>query len=229
VFGYFPKPVGAGFELKRFDFITSNREGEFAGTPTSRAAATRRETLQDDVPSERRRRSVPTARSTWPTGSMPAWVATPTGTNPPRERSTASPARARIRRPLRWTSPRVDGAIAALKSPAVNVRGSAHYALQRFGNDALPAITKLLKDSNPYVRARAVWLLAASSPKGTKAVEALLEDRDASMRVVAFRALRRVAEDHNIAATMPANAGAPEWFLAASLRMAVGRVARGAS
>ncbi|MBN8249266.1 MAG: dehydrogenase, partial [Verrucomicrobia bacterium] len=32
VFGYLPKPQGAGFELKRFDFLTSNREGEFSGT-----------------------------------------------------------------------------------------------------------------------------------------------------------------------------------------------------
>ena len=32
VFGYYPKEAGAGFDLKRFDFVTSNREGEFAGT-----------------------------------------------------------------------------------------------------------------------------------------------------------------------------------------------------
>ena len=32
VFGYFPKIQGAGFELERFNFITTNEEEDFAGT-----------------------------------------------------------------------------------------------------------------------------------------------------------------------------------------------------
>ena len=32
VFGYLPKPDGAGFKLERFDFLTSNKEKEFAGS-----------------------------------------------------------------------------------------------------------------------------------------------------------------------------------------------------
>ena len=32
VFGYLPKPDGAGFKLERFDFMTSNKEKEFAGS-----------------------------------------------------------------------------------------------------------------------------------------------------------------------------------------------------
>jgi putative membrane-bound dehydrogenase-like protein len=32
VFGYLPKPDGAGFKLERFDFITSNTTGKFAGS-----------------------------------------------------------------------------------------------------------------------------------------------------------------------------------------------------
>ena len=31
-FGYLPKPDGAGFKLERFDFLTSNKEREFAGS-----------------------------------------------------------------------------------------------------------------------------------------------------------------------------------------------------
>ena len=32
VFGYLPKPDGAGFKLERIDFLTSNKEKEFAGS-----------------------------------------------------------------------------------------------------------------------------------------------------------------------------------------------------
>ena len=32
IFGYFPKQVGAGYELTRFDFLTSNSAQVFAGT-----------------------------------------------------------------------------------------------------------------------------------------------------------------------------------------------------
>ena len=43
-----------------------------------------------------------------------------------------------------FTTP--EGAVAALKSPAVNVRGAAHYAVKGFGEKARPALEKLLSD-----------------------------------------------------------------------------------
>lgn len=220
VFGYFPKPAGAGFELKRFDFITSNREGEFAGTDF-KGGKNEAKTLKTMFR--------PSDVGVGADGAIYVadWFDARVGGHADWDESTSGTIYRITRKGTHPKAPAldlstIDGAIAALKSPAVNVRGSAYYALQRFGNDALPAITKLLKDSNPYVRARAVWLLAGQFPKGTKAVETLLSDRDAAMRVVAFRALRRFTDDRNIAATSAPEKvpGTPEWFLAASLRMA---------
>ena len=53
-----------------------------------------------------------------------------------------------------------EGQIAALKSPAVNVRNSGFTRLKAQGEKAVPAVAALLKDENPYIAARAIWLLA---------------------------------------------------------------------
>lgn len=87
-----------------------------------------------------------------------------------------------------------DGQIQALKSPAVNVRYEGFRRLKEKGAAVLDEITALLDAENPYHRARAVWLLAQLGPEGRRAVEGLLDNADPDMRVVAYRALRRVAE-----------------------------------
>ena len=51
---------------------------------------------------------------------------------------------------------------------------------------------ELLKDSNKFIRARAIWLLSKLGEEGKKAVLALAESGEAQTRIVAFRALRRV-------------------------------------
>lgn len=55
-----------------------------------------------------------------------------------------------------------EGQILALKSPAINVRNQGFELLKAKGDAALPAVKSLLEDGNPYVRARAVWLLSQS-------------------------------------------------------------------
>ena len=42
------------------------------------------------------------------------------------------------------------------------------------GEKIIPDIEPLLADSNPYVQARAIWLLAALGPKGLEKVENIL-------------------------------------------------------
>jgi putative heme-binding domain-containing protein len=56
----------------------------------------------------------------------------------------------------------------------------------------VPAAKQILADSNPFDRARAIWLLAALGPSGVREVEHLLGDADPQIRVTAFRALRKV-------------------------------------
>ena len=66
------------------------------------------------------------------------------------------------------------------------------------GADALPAVAKLLDDENPFIRARAVWLLARLGPEGIAQVEKLLGSDDAMLRITAYRALRQAnrAQSH---------------------------------
>lgn len=83
----------------------------------------------------------------------------------------------------------IDGQIAALKNPAINVRYTAHEKLSQQGSGAVKALKELLKDKNPFIRARAIWLM----PKNE--LELLLTNEDSLMRSTAYRALRQSVPD----------------------------------
>jgi putative membrane-bound dehydrogenase-like protein len=98
------------------------------------------------------------------------------------------------------TNPKIDfnttdGQIAALKSPAVNVRNSAFEKLKQQRASAIEDVKKLLTDENPFVQARAVWLLSQLGEQGKKEAENLLTNSDEKLRATAFRALSQVSED----------------------------------
>ncbi|HRI13995.1 MAG TPA: c-type cytochrome, partial [Verrucomicrobiota bacterium] len=75
---------------------------------------------------------------------------------------------------------------------------------------------------NPYVRAHAVWLLALDSPQGISRVAELLKDRNPQTRVVAFRALRRAAEEKRVTANQSPERvpGTHEYFMATARQLA---------
>ncbi|NOX99762.1 MAG: c-type cytochrome, partial [Verrucomicrobia bacterium] len=84
------------------------------------------------------------------------------------------------------------GKIAALKSPAINVRNLGFVALKNEGEAALPAVESLLENDNPYIQARAIFLMPHLGAKGIEATNKIATDsNDAMQRVTAFRALRR--------------------------------------
>ncbi|MEY4005885.1 MAG: hypothetical protein RLZZ221_1981, partial [Verrucomicrobiota bacterium] len=64
--------------------------------------------------------------------------------------------------------------------------------LRAAGATAVAPVAALLADENPYIRARAIFLLAQLGATGVAKVEEQLKNRDAMTRVTAFRALRRV-------------------------------------
>lgn len=189
VFGYLPKPEGAGFRLERFDFVTSNPEGDFAGTDFKGGKNEERELKTLFRPSD-----VGVGAdgaiyvADWfdaRVGGHADWDETTSGTIYRIAPKGFKPKVARV------DLSSVDGAIAGLKSPAVNVRGAAQTALLSQGSAAFKPVARLLRDGNPYVQARAVWLLSQMGPEGIARVESLLKDRNPQIRVVAFRALRR--------------------------------------
>ena len=87
------------------------------------------------------------------------------------------------------------GQIAALRSPAVNVRHLGFRALRDAGARAFPAVAELLKDKNKWIAARAVWLLPYLGEEGLGTCLSLLKDQRSPQRVLAYRALRRAGHD----------------------------------
>ena len=88
-----------------------------------------------------------------------------------------------------------DGQLSALLSPAIHVRFEALQKLTLKGVSVIPQVKKMLELSNPFHRARAIWLLAGLGEEGKKEVEKLLDHSDEGIRTVAFRALRHHSVD----------------------------------
>ena len=97
-------------------------------------------------------------------------------------------------------SPKIDlttteGQIAAFRNPAINVRHLGFQQLKQQGEAVIDPVSRLLKDENPYIQARAIWLLAQLGQKGMEATAALLKNDDEITRATAFRSLRIVVTD----------------------------------
>ncbi len=89
----------------------------------------------------------------------------------------------------------IEGQLLAFKSPAINVRNQGFEKLKQQGEAAVPIVKPLLNDQNPFIRARAVWLLAQLGEKGRAEAENTLNNPDAQLRATAYKALRTVVPD----------------------------------
>lgn len=90
------------------------------------------------------------------------------------------------------TNPTIDlstteGQIAALKNPAINVRNLGFEALKKQGESVLPQVKQLLQDPNPYVQARAVWLMSRLGEGGKELLNVMYHHPDENLRITAFR------------------------------------------
>ena len=188
VFGYHPKPDGAGFELNRFDFITTNKTGIFKGSDFVGGS--------NNLSSERHTLFRPSDVCVGPDGAIYVcdWFDARTGGHTDLD-DTCSGAIYRIA-PKGFKSQvpaldlnTLDGQIAALKSPAINTRHVGFTRLKARGKEAVEPVAKVLKDENPYVAARAVWLLAQLGPRGEKIVEGQFASTDVTKRLIAYRAM----------------------------------------
>lgn len=84
-----------------------------------------------------------------------------------------------------------DGLVASLRSPVVNARSHAALLLKAKADEATPALIAFFeKESNPFIKARAIWPLAYAAPTGRAWVTKLLTTGDENQRIAAFRALR---------------------------------------
>ena len=190
VFGYFPKPDGAGYKLDQFDFLTSNKEKEFAGTDFKGGG----NSISSDVKTMFR----PSDVAVGPDGAIYVsdWFDARVGGHSDLDDSTSGAIYRIAPKGFKPRIPKFDltnivGQIEALKSPSVNVRSLGFNALKAQGANAVAPVSRLLSETNPYFRARAIWLLSQLGPAGIARVEPLLKDRNTQIRVAAFRALRR--------------------------------------
>jgi putative membrane-bound dehydrogenase-like protein len=89
----------------------------------------------------------------------------------------------------------IEGQLNALKSPAINVRNQGFQKLKQAGEASVDVVKPLLSDANPYIKARAIWLLSQLGEKGKAEVEKLISDTDPQFRATAYRALRQTVAE----------------------------------
>src|SRR5215203_405261 len=89
----------------------------------------------------------------------------------------------------------IDGQLLAFKNPAINVRNQGFQKLKQSGEEGVDIVNPLLSDANPYIKARAIWLLSQLGEKGKAEVEKILSDPDEQFRATAYRALRQTVAD----------------------------------
>ena len=189
VFGYLPKPDGAGFKLERFDFCTTNTTGVFKGSDFVGGA--------NNLSDERHTLFRPSDVCVGADGAIyiSDWFDKRTGGHQDTDETCSGTIYRIAPKGFKSKVPElkldtVAGQIAALQSPATNVRQVAFSRLKAAGDVNLPAILNLRENANPYIAARAVWLLAQLGEQGLISARIWLESEDATKRLVALRAIR---------------------------------------
>ena len=192
IFGYHPKQEGAGYEMDRFDFTTTNLTGKYAGSDFTKG-------IPDQQKAEVALLFRPSDVTVGTDGAIyfTDWFDGRVGGHSTMDESCSGTI---YRIAPKGFKPKttvpdlgtVAGQIVALSSPAVNVRHLGFRELKNNKPGALTAVKELLNHSNEYVAARAIWLLPHLGDEGMKACEALLKDTDSNKRLVAFRAIRRM-------------------------------------
>jgi len=192
VFGYLPKPNGAGFTLDRTDWVDANKGKKFTGSSFDGGK------WDGQLHTQFRPSDVAVGAdgaiyiADWFDGRLGGHETLDDGFTGTIYR--IAPKGFKPTNP-KFDEKTIDGLISALKSPAVNVRAIGFNGLKAQGDKAIPALVALQGDANAYLAARATWLLAQLGPAGVAKVAPLLKDKDDGKRLVAYRALRRANVD----------------------------------
>ena len=195
IFGYQPTQQGAGFKLERGDFLTTNPEKQFDGADFTGGAKRHASMAAED---KARFNFRPSDVCVGADGALYVadWTDPRVGGHDTQDEAASGIIYRIAPKGFKPSVPAVDlgtiaGAITALKSPAVNVRSLGYQKLKAAGPAAYDAVAKVLEDSNPYVAARAIWLLPYLGDQGIKKLTSLTSSDNAANRLTAFRAIRR--------------------------------------
>lgn len=192
VFGYLPVPDGAGYKLERFDFMTSNKEQEWAGS----------DFLGGKPSGDLKTLFRPSDVTVGPDGAIYVadWFDGRVGGHGTLDEGIAGTIYRIAPKGFKSSVPKLDlataeGQIAALKSPAPNVRYGGFVRLRESGAKSVSAVAGLLTDPNPHIAARAIWLLTQMGDEGVAKVQELLKSDDGMTRLVAYRSLRFIGHE----------------------------------
>lgn len=194
IFAYQPKLEGAGFELKRTDFLTSNPEGKWAGSDFLGGGGS----VNSEIPTLFR----PSDIAVGPDGALYVsdWIDPRVGGHQDLDASCSGAIYRIAPKGFKSKVPSfdletVEGAISALESPAINVRPLGFSALKAKGRASLDAVAALLEDPSPYIQGRAIFLLYQLGISGPRKAGYPESHENPQMRIAAFRAMRRAGLD----------------------------------
>ncbi len=195
IFGYQPARDGAGFKLERTDFLTTNPEKKFVGADFTGGGKKK----PDSSPEDKIRFDFrPSDVCVGPDGAIYVadWTDPRVGGHDTQDDAASGVIYRIAPKGFKPVVPKIDlgtveGAVLALKSPAVNVRYLGFQKLKSSGTAAFGAVAKVLNDPNPYIAARAIWLMPYLGEKGKAGLDSLLSSKNAATRLTAFRAIRR--------------------------------------
>ena len=201
IFGYQPEVNGATWKLDRHDFCTTNAEKQFYGSDFiwwNQETEPHPNWKGKETPVQFR----PSDVAVGPDGAIyiSDWFDARVGGHADVDDSCSGAIYRIAPKGFKPNIPNLDfntteGQIAALSSPAINVRYSGFKGLVSGGSQSLDPVTKLLSHPNKWVAARAIWVLPHLGDEGLKKCISLLDDKNPQTRLTAYRALQRADKD----------------------------------